>query len=426
MQKRLYMIDLFCGAGGVSEGAIQAGFYPIFSSDISVDVEKTYVNRHNQLGLIQNYNAFFYREDIKNLNGKFILDKISKLPAINKTFDKGDIDLVFGGPSCQGFSMIGKRDKKDPRNMLFKEYIRLISEIKPKYAVMENVVGFMSFSFCDFESLDGYIYPDGTTAPEILKREFNLIGYKTLEPKILLASNYGVPQNRKRAIFIAYKEGQEKPNYPQPIIEVPLTLADGIKDLNEQKPTKYAMDSIKGRTISFITNKTITRKSILNNELPFHNDIIKERFSLYQEGENTIKLRERIKLYGIDISNKPNLIALFNDDLIVDKFKEGKVSDFEINILLTKKNIRTKLRKDKPSNTIVTIADDYISPFDNRTFTVRELARLQSFDDSFEFLGKRTTGGKNRQFEVPQYTQVGNAVPPLMAKAICLEIKKCL
>lgn len=88
--------------------------------------------------------------------------------------------------------------------------------------------------------------------------------------------------------------------------------------------------------------------------------------------------------------------------------------------------MRVRLDANQPSATVVTIADDYISPFENRTFTVRELARLQSFDDSFEFLGKRTTGGLRRRGEVPQYTQVGNAVPPLLAKAIASEIIKCL
>ena len=393
MNKQLYMIDLFCGAGGVSEGAIQAGFYPIFSSDISQDVEKTYVNRHKQLGLLQDYNAFFYREDIRNLKGDYILEKINNLPTITNCLKKGDIDLVFGGPSCQGFSMIGKRNKNDPRNKLFSDYIRIISEINPKYAIMENVVGFMSFSFCGFKSLDGSIYPDETTAPEILKREFDLIGYKTLEPKILNASDYGVPQNRKRVIFIAYREDQLEPSYPNITTSTQLTLEDGIKDLNGYKPTKYALDSIQGRTPSFITNQPIVRRTILNNEKPSHNELIKERFSLYKEGENTSKLRERIKYEGIDISNKINLINLFNDNSIIQRFKNANVNDEEINILLTKKNIRTKLSKKKPSNTIVTIADDYISPFEDRTFTVRELARLQSFDDSFEFLGKRTTGG---------------------------------
>ena len=93
---------------------------------------------------------------------------------------------------------------------------------------------------------------------------------------------------------------------------------------------------------------------------------------------------------------------------------------------MTKKNIRQRWDSKQPSATIVTIADDYISPWENRTFTVREMARCQSFDDSFEFLGKRTTGGLRRRVEVPQYTQVGNAVPPLLAKAIADEIKKVL
>ena len=95
-------------------------------------------------------------------------------------------------------------------------------------------------------------------------------------------------------------------------------------------------------------------------------------------------------------------------------------------MLLTKKNIRQRFNENAPSATVVTIADDYISPWESRTFSVREMARCQSFDDSFEFLGKRTTGGLLRRVEVPQYTQVGNAVPPLLARAIALEIMKVL
>ena len=98
----------------------------------------------------------------------------------------------------------------------------------------------------------------------------------------------------------------------------------------------------------------------------------------------------------------------------------------EIDILLTKKNIRQRWSATQPSATIVSIADDYISPWEPRTFSVREMARCQSFDDSFEFLGKRTTGGLLRRVEVPQYTQVGNAVPPLLAKAVVSEILKCM
>ncbi len=111
---------------------------------------------------------------------------------------------------------------------------------------------------------------------------------------------------------------------------------------------------------------------------------------------------------------------------VVELFKNCRATTEQLDVLLTKKNIRQRLSSTKPSPTVVTIADDYIHPSEDRTFTVRELARCQSFDDSFEFLGKRNTGGLKRRVEVPQYTQVGNAVPPLLAKAIATEIMKVL
>ena len=111
---------------------------------------------------------------------------------------------------------------------------------------------------------------------------------------------------------------------------------------------------------------------------------------------------------------------------VIQLFKNASATDEQIEVLLTKKHIRQRWAANQPAATIVTIADDYISPWEDRTFSVREMARCQSFDDSFEFLGKRTTGGLQRRVEVPQYTQVGNAVPPLLAKAVALEIKKVL
>ena len=133
-----YAIDLFCGAGGCSEGLIQAGFHILFSSDISDMVEVTYKHRHEQLGLIQGKNTWFERSDIKNLTGKIIEDRIAALE-IFKDKTVPEIDLMIGGPSCQGFSRAGRRDKSDPRNMLFGEYVRVINEVRPKYIVLENV-----------------------------------------------------------------------------------------------------------------------------------------------------------------------------------------------------------------------------------------------------------------------------------------------
>lgn len=206
-----YAIDLFCGAGGCSEGLIQAGFHILFSSDISDMVEVTYRNRHTQLGLIQGENTWFERSDIRDLTGEIINNRISNLESF-KGKDVPDIDLMIGGPSCQGFSRAGRRDKADPRNMLFGEYVRVISEVRPKYIVLENVEGFVDMQFMGYKGITGIEYPDGSVTPNILRSELSEIGYKTLEPRILNAADYGVPQRRNRIIFIGYRDDMKSPN----------------------------------------------------------------------------------------------------------------------------------------------------------------------------------------------------------------------
>ncbi len=445
-----YAIDLFCGAGGCSEGLIQAGFHILFSSDISDMVELTYKHRHEQLGLIQGKNTWFERADIKNLKGEFIKKKIKELE-IFKDKEIPEIDLMIGGPSCQGFSRAGRRDKEDPRNLLFGEYVRVINEIRPKYIVLENVEGFMDMQFLGYKGMPseecpkGEIYPDGTTTPVILRKELSKIGYSTLEPRILNAADYGVPQRRNRVIFIGYRNDLTEPSYPEPTVAEDnyLTLKDAIGDLVmdsslrgkvNSKLSSYQKESRAGRTPSLITGKPIPcdRKQLQNLEVPNSTEIVLERFTLFNEGETGSMLRKRIKEDGIDITGKTELIKLCSKELnlsadkVITLFKKGNASEEAIDILLTKKNIRQRWDSKEPSATIVTIPDDYINPWEARTFSVRELARCQSFDDSFEFLGKRTTGGLRRRIEVPQCTQVGNAVPPLLARAVALEIKKVL
>ncbi len=438
-----YAIDLFCGAGGMSEGLIQAGFHILFSSDINEDVEKTYRNRHEQLGFIQDINTHFHRCDIRELTGELILDRIQNLKIFKNGSVPKEIDAIFGGPPCQGFSRAGKRNPNDPRNMLFREYLRVISEIKPKYVVFENVTGFVDTKLYGFRGTSGKDYPDGTLVLDILMSEFNLLNYNTLEPRILDAANFGVPQRRNRLIVIAYRKDVVPPKYPEPTHSdnSKVTVAEAIGDLILDNTIKtkiqnglsqYQIDSIRGRTPNINGCPINSNGMIFNNELPNHSPLIKERFSLYQEGEDTETLRTRILAEGIDLSEKPILLQYCADILNKDKdevihiFKKPNNDINLINVLLTKKGIRTRLDSNKPSPTVVTIADDYISPFENRTFTVREMARLQSFDDSFVFLGKRTTGGIRRRIEVPQYSQVGNAVPPLLAKAIATKIKQAL
>lgn len=437
-----YAIDLFCGAGGCSEGLIQAGFDILFSSDISDMVEVTYKNRHEQLGLIQGENTWFERADIKNLTGDIIIDRISKLK-IFEGKEIPEIDLLIGGPSCQGFSRAGRRDKTDPRNMLFGEYVRVVSEIKPKYIVLENVEGFVDMQFLGYEGITGIKYPDGSVTPDILRRELNEIGYDTLEPKVLNAADYGVPQRRNRIIFMGYRKGLKAPKYPEPTVASDnyLTLTDAIGDLISDekirakecgKLTQFQIDSKKGRTPSKNGKPISASEEIKNNEYSNVSDVVEERFSLFNQGESGASLKKRVMEKGIDIKDKPALIRLcseklgISEDDVVELYKKGGVTKEQAEVLLTKKNIRQRWSGNQPSATIVTIADDYISPWENRTFSVREMARCQSFDDSFEFLGKRTTGGLRRRVEVPQYTQVGNAVPPLLAKAVVTEILNIL
>lgn len=436
-----YAIDLFCGAGGCSEGLIQAGFHILYSSDISEMVEVTYRHRHEQLGLVQGKNTWFQRSDIKDLTGNEIRKQISNLEMLKGKVTP-DIDLMIGGPSCQGFSRAGRRDKSDPRNMLFGEYVRVISEIRPKYIVLENVEGFVDMQFLGYEGITGVKYPDGSVTPDILRNELRLIGYNTLEPRILNAADYGVPQRRNRIIFIGYRDDMVPPNYPDPTVtpDQYLTLQDAIGDLitdSEVKDkvnrelTQYQKDSINGRTPG-VDGKPIPSDKTMNTELSRITKIVEERFTLFEPGETGTYLKKRVMSEGIDISDKPELIKLCSDQLgmgadeVIELFRSGDVTKEQAEVLLTKKNIRQRWSPDQPSATVVTIADDYISPWEPRTFSVREMARCQSFDDSFEFLGKRTTGGLLRRVEIPQYTQVGNAVPPLLAKAIALEIKKCL
>ena len=436
-----YAIDLFCGAGGCSEGLIQAGFHILFSSDISDMVEVTYRHRHEQLGLIQGENTWFERADIRNLTGKDICEHIRNLK-IFEGKDMPEIDLVIGGPSCQGFSRAGKRDKSDPRNMLFGEYVRVINEVRPKYIVLENVEGFVDMQFMGYVGITGIAYPDGSVTPDILRSELNEIGYDTLEPKILNAADYGVPQRRNRIIFMGYKKGLKAPQYPKPTVksDQQLSLLDAVGDLitdikikesvNKQL-SQFQIDSMNGRTPG-IDGKPISTAKKYNIELSRQTEVVKERFSLFEQGESGTNLKKRVMENGIDISDKPALLELccnkleLSESEVISLFSKPGVSKEQAEILLTKKNIRQRFSPDQPSATVVTIADDYISPWEPRTFSVREMARCQSFDDSFEFLGKRTTGGLLRRKEVPQYTQVGNAVPPLLARAVALEIKKVL
>lgn len=396
------VLDIFCGAGGMSEGFIQAGFDVRFATDINETAKLTYMNRHNQLG----YKTKFVCEDIR---------KFSKKSNLDKFLDGTEIDVVCGGPPCQGFSLAGKRDKNDPRNMLFSSYINVIRHVKPKYFVMENVEGILSMKLDKFIGIKKTVYEDKTVA-EILKEEFLKIGYY-VEYKVLQAIDYGVPQTRRRIFFLGHRVRRVKGGQCKDLVQPPLfpsgngdkiiSIKDAINDLaflesrHKSKKyrknielTEYQKTSIQGRT-PCKNGQTIKSNEIFNHEAANHSDKVMKRFSFIEQGEDLVDLKK-------------------------------KLTEDEWGIYKTKKTRCRRVLADKPAPTILTLPDDLIHYSKNRIMTVREFARLQSFDDSFEFLGKRTTGGKQRKTDLPQYSQVGNAVPPLLAKAIASEIKIAL
>ncbi|HDR1806131.1 TPA: DNA cytosine methyltransferase [Pasteurella multocida] len=394
--KNMYkVLDLFSGAGGMAEGFLQAGFSIPFASDLSIQAAQTYQNRHKQLG----YEVKYFQGDINELKEPKILSEF-----LGDEFNH--IDVVTGGPPCQGFSLAGKRDSNDVRNKLIHSYIEVLQQVRPKYFVMENVLGILSARAFKFEGIARTYENELIT--DILKSEFSAIGYSDVKFKLMDASLYGVPQKRQRVIFLGTRNDIPlKLSHPKANKDnVLISSQDAISDLEmidigqhlEKYTSKiksfYQEQSRNGRTPSK-KGFPIPSGKLMNYQTSMHTPKVIERFTLLKEGENIKSLLMRL-------------------------------SSSDVKRLMTKKNNCKKIVANQPSPTVLTLPDDLVHYNQNRILTVREMARLQSFDDSFEFLGKRTTGGDRRKCETPQYTLVGNAVPPLLAKAIADEIMRCL
>lgn len=389
-------IDLFSGAGGFTEGFLLAGngrceFSLVGASDIHSGARDTHLNRFaGTLGI--DYN--FLKKDIRDPD--FLAELVS---SVERASGRSDVDVVVGGPPCQGFSVFGKRDESDPRNDLFKYYLRVIEELKPKYFVMENVPGIATMY--------------GGTVIERIHAEVSKIGpvgYSLTGPIYVNATDYGVPQSRERVLFLGSRK--DVPRVEKILSDSQkslVTVSDAIGDLSFLNPweiaseyhasyepsTPYQSDSRRGRLFKKFNIKS--SDVLTNHEAANHTPDVIARFAMIQPGQ------------GFD-SIPRNLWEKH---------------------LKSNKKWCVRLHPDQPSNTVVTLPDDFIHYAKPRIPTAREMARLQSFDDTFEFLGPRTTGGggkgnKKRTQDLPQYTQIGNAVPPLMASAIAKTILNAL
>jgi DNA (cytosine-5)-methyltransferase 1 len=411
---RFTVIDLFAAPGGLSLGFEMAGFEVLAGVDVDPIGMETYRYNFPKAKAIV--------RDIRKLDSGELM-KIAEVGA-------GQVDVVVGGPPCQGFSTIGRvkiaslvREGKwshlkvshprfidDPRNVLYKEFMRVVRDLKPLFVVMENVQGMMS-------------YRNGEIVRQILE-DFRALGYRA-EARVLNAADYGVPQIRKRVIFIATRVEKAPIRFPKPTHrDVEAETPTLLSYLNGERPTSE--DPLLKPYVSVweaigdLPDPVTGKPGLADHPLPYdkppfseyqkfmrewgggspdgmvHNHVARRHserdvvtFQTLKEGQWWKDLPPEIKrLYG------------YRDDIFHDKMK--------------------KLARDRPSWTITAhLYKDgymYIHPTQPRSITVREAARLQSFPDRFIFRGARTD----------QFKQVGNAVPPLMARAIALEVKKAL
>lgn len=308
-----------------------------------------------------------------NLNAKIVdCVDITKIDPrdVQKRIGRKHVDLIVAGTPCQGFSTSGKRNPNDPRNNLFRQLVKFVKVFNPKIFVMENVSGLLSME-------------DGETFTTI-SETFRSIGYNVMH-EILSAADFGVPQNRKRVFIIGTKKDIPRSKlFPDPKGEV-VTVQDAISDLSFLDVAESSTSYKRPPLTSYQKKMRSKNKTLYNHEAPRHSQKIQNRFASIPPGKDGREVLPRT---------------------------------------VTSKRDFYKMDPHRPSRTVTTLPEDFIHYKLNRIPTVRELARLQSFPDTFVFMGPRTTGGPQRIRSCCQYTQVGNAVPPLLASAVFKKLRK--
>lgn len=362
------VVDLFCGAGGMAEGFEQAGYRCLCAFDSDAQAVETFKFNHPAVAVFQ--------RDIAALEPLEVLEVADAVP--------GELDVLCGGPPCQGFSLAGPRLADDPRNELFKHFVALARALQPRAVVFENVPGLISMQ-------QGAVL-------KAIRQSFVDIGYRTND-EVLNTADYGVPQSRPRFFLIAVRDGLDKITFPPPAYEMPsrdrqtsffpslrphLTVWDGLSDLPHigqgegseemlhvsEPKNEYQAERRGHRNPGVIYNHRATR----------HSAQIQERYAAIPEGADNGVLPLEVRTKKINVF---------------------------------------KLHRNQPSRTVTcNHRTDLLHPVIPRGTTVREAARLQSFDDDYRFFGNLTRKAK----WVTQDDQVGNAVPPLMARAIAAHL----
>lgn len=388
-------IDLFAGCGGLSLGLHKAGWSGVFAVEKNSDAFSTL--NHN-LSDHFNWPSWLPREsiDINILLEKYN-DELRKL--------EGTIDLIVGGPPCQGFSMAGKRIESDFRNQLCHSYLKFVEIVKPKMIFFENVRGF-THAFKTSDESEALPYS------KVVLEKLEKLGY-SVAGNLVNISEYGVPQKRIRYIIVGVLNGDSKAAFE--LLEQ--NRKQFLQDNNlPQKPTlKQAIGDLE--------------KSNGEVQCP---DAPNYKSGLYKKGRPTnyqARMRANTKATVPNshrfAKHNEETIRVFRDLMSVSN-KAIRITPSDNMVLGLKKRGVTPLKEGSVCGTVTSIPDDFVHYSEPRIMTVREMARIQSFPDDYEFKGRYTTGGIRRKIDVPRYTQVANAVPPLFAEQVGLALKEVI
>lgn len=392
-------IDLFSGCGGLALGMHNAGWKAHFAIEKNEDAFKTL-----EYNLIDKNSHFFWPAWL-SLSTHDINEVLTSHEEHLRAL-AGNVTLVAGGPPCQGFSMAGRRQEGDTRNTLVDSYLRFVDLVSPDSLLFENVKGFTQpFNSCAEDN-------QGKNYSEYILKELRSRGY-SVSYQMIDFSKYGVPQRRVRFILFASKtidptvffatlEANVKSFVKARNISRRVSLKSAISDLekiNGQQPCPDSTGFMSGQYGNVKSNyQRYCRMGARKGSIPNSHRFAKHR-------------APTIKRFN-------ELLTLNLQDRNISKLLGEKYS--------IKKNCFSVLSANMPSPTLTSNPDDHIHYCEPRTLTVREYARIQSFPDWFEFKGPYTTGGEKRKIDVPRYTQIANAIPPLFAEQVGLTLSQLL
>lgn len=393
MQNKPTVIDLFAGCGGLSLGLHLAGWQGLFAVEKSKDAFQTL--EHN---LIKKEKHFDWPSWLNV--GPHEIDELLEKHAEDLQALRGKVDLVAGGPPCQGFSMAGKRIEHDSRNQLVFSYIKFIDIVRPKVLLFENVKGFT----CSFSKEKG-VKPYSSA----VRNELEKLGYN-VKAEIIDFSEYGIPQKRKRFIMVGVYEREndffnrlssDKQKFLKDYgVTKCISVKDAISDLSSKNPRK-ATPGRKGFESGMYSPPSSAYQRKMRKNLP--SGRIPDSHSFANHGQGTVDLFSRL------IRRAKHGTRMTTEER--KKWGIGRRSVFILD-------------ENAPAPTLTSNPDDIIHYSEPRILTAREYARIQTFPDWYEFKSKYTTGGKERRKEVPRYTQIANAVPPLFAELIGKTLKE--